>query len=191
MVAYAYSNCRTQDIIRTEIISQAKLENKDVAIVPDFYFTKLLSRKDAFDRFLGYNGFMAEYFKIKTIVFENYKFNYAALKNIDDFNLYETENKISDGFYPAQILLYKKDEMFGLFKPTIIVGIKNFMLQDFDVELFNKDILLAKLHFSKGLRYGNSIYFGSSEHDFPDQAVTSIQISAAGTAPGHFYLVKI
>ena len=75
---YAMMQTDVQAKIREELIYQAKVQNRDEAEIPDWYFTKLAKENDKFD--LWRSEFMPQYYAIRKIVWKPVNFNYAILK---------------------------------------------------------------------------------------------------------------
>ena len=118
--SHAVVNTHTQAQIREEIIEQAKIEGKNIAKIPDWYFTKLLKpTRDKFDMYRSES--MTSYYGIKEIKWLPIRFNYAILKTtkpifdkninlIQDLNLSKIYSNDIDKYFDEHMIVIEFDK---------------------------------------------------------------------------------
>lgn len=88
MIEHAYRQIMVQSEIREGIIMDAKGEGNDTAVIPDWYFTRLLKNTDKIDTFRS--SIMFDYYGMKDIEWQNINYNYAAIRTGNPIHVEQT-----------------------------------------------------------------------------------------------------
>lgn len=91
-IFHAYRQIMVQSEIREDIILDAKEEGLDTAVIPDWYFTRLLKNTDKLDTFR--TTIMFEYYGMTEIEWQDIDYNYAVIRTVDPIN---TDQELKDG----------------------------------------------------------------------------------------------
>jgi hypothetical protein len=150
LIFIAYDNIREQQMVREYIVKSSQKNNN--IKVPDFYYTKLLSRYDRVDKFTGYAHAMSAFYNVNNIKFYNIEFNYGVINKIH--NIYKEDDKLFN-------IYTHNDGVFN--KYTIIIGIKSehyAHLDQLHMKLYTIDNNIYDMR--NGIYIDNIIYFGGS-----------------------------
>lgn len=108
------ANASIQHEIREQIIAEAKEKNKNHVDIPDWYFTRLLKKRDAIDEHR--NGRMANYYGMEKINWTPAYFNYAILQTKEPL---ATDIKLDKDLQLRNLYEYRE---FAASKDGLVLG---------------------------------------------------------------------
>lgn len=159
--SYAVIQTNIQAKIREKIIMEAKVLHQEEAIIPDWYFTKLVKTGDKLD--LYRSEAMAPYYKINKISYSPAYFNYAIIGKqkplIANFELIN-DAKLSLFYYENNRLFDDSSLIFELNKSPLELSDQEITTMFFHLYTINdKKIINMDKDINSFMQMGNYYYY--------------------------------
>ena len=162
-VSYSYVQTKTQAAIRESVIQEAKANGNDTAIIPDWFFTRLVKDADKFDMFRS--GAMPSYYGLNNIEYKDIAFNYAIIENTKPISIKE---QLKDGLTLNNMYV----KFNSPFEQTIAFEFDNSLMnfvQEGDTTLYmhlnidgREEFINADLNLNDFVQMGDKFYYGTT-----------------------------